>query len=434
MEDAPVADAAPRTAATPRTDTGPPPLRHAWDALGTGAALVLEGAELVRVDLPMLAPVGTALGTHRSRPLLLVHLRCRTPASGRAVDGWGECAALGDTTYDAEDVDDAWDTLGGILLPGLGGAARSLGGLLHSLGAVQRLAELAPDRPLAFAALEAAVADAHLKAAGTSFAGLLGVSGAEVAPGAVVGTTSSSGELVTAVAARAAEGYVRVKVKIGPGADVDRIAAVAEWATAAAAADDTVNVPHLQVDANGAYGPGEIDRVAALEPYGLLCIEQPFARDDLASHRALARRITTPVCLDESLDGPASVVGAVGSGACSVVCVKPARLGGIGNALDVVAWCADAGVPWWVGGMFESGIGLRVTTALAALPGPSLPGDLAPPSTYLGVDLAPPARSRPDPVSHVLSVGVHDGPGLAPAPDEAVLDALGARRAEVPLA
>lgn len=150
-------------AATDRTSATAP---DAWDTLGTGSALLLEGAALVRVELPFLAPVGTAVGTHRVRSLLLVHLRCRVPGTDVRVDGWGESAALGDTTYDAEDVDGARDTLGGVLLPGLGHTAGSLGRLLPSLGALKRLAEAVPDRPLAYAALEAAVADAHLQHGG----------------------------------------------------------------------------------------------------------------------------------------------------------------------------------------------------------------------------------------------------------------------------
>ena len=59
-----------------------PTIRQAWDTLGTAVALELEGAELVRVDLPFLVPVGTSAGTHRSRPLVLVHLRCRASATG----------------------------------------------------------------------------------------------------------------------------------------------------------------------------------------------------------------------------------------------------------------------------------------------------------------------------------------------------------------
>ncbi len=110
-----------------------------------------------------------------------------------------------------------------------------------------------------------------------------------------------------------------------------------------------------------------------------------------------------------------------------MVCVKPARLGGIANALDVLAWCAAQRVPWWIGGMFESGLGRRVTTALSALPGPSLPGDLAPPESYLAADLVAPEARRVDPGTGRLLVAVSDAPGLSPAPSPSALDALAVR-------
>ncbi len=71
---------------------------------------------------------------------------------------------------------------------------------------------------------------------------------------------------------------------------------------------------------------------------------------DLAAHARLAARMRTPICLDESLGSPADVVAALAMGACSVVCVKPARLGGLGAALQVIESCAAAGVPLWIGG------------------------------------------------------------------------------------
>jgi O-succinylbenzoate synthase len=172
----------------------------------------------------------------------------------------------------------------------------------------------------------------------------------------------------------------------------------------------------------------------ALDGFGLLCIEQPFARDDLDSHRALAARMATPVCLDDSLDSPEAVEEAVSTGACSVVCVKPARLGGVASALDVVDRCLSTGVPWWVGGMFESGIGRRVTTVLGALPGASLPGDLAPPGTYLSTDLVGSQACRVEPGTGRLLVAVSDVPGSSPGPEERVLAAHQVRRADVPAA
>jgi o-succinylbenzoate synthase len=392
-------------------------LRLGWDALGTAVPLVLEGAELIEVELPFAAPIATAVGTHRSRPLVLVKLRCRRPVDGATVVGWGECAALSDTTYDNEDVAVAWATLESVLLPDLIRSARELGGLLPSVGSLRRLAGLAPDRPLSFAALEVAVADAHLRAAGMSLGDLLGVAGAAVRPGAVVGSSTSTEALLAAVGALASQGYVRVKAKIDPDNALATVNALARWAGTQAG-----QVPRFQVDANGFFRAGQVEQVAALDPFGLVCIEQPFARDDLASHRRLAKMIDTPVCLDESLAGVDSVIGAVTSGACSVVCIKPARLGGIGEALDVVAWCTAHGVPWWLGGMFESGMGRRVTTALAALPGPVLPGDLAPPATYLAADLVAPVASRTDPRTGWLTVDVDQGPGTGPLPEEEAIE------------
>ena len=400
--------------------------RSAWDALGDGTALRYEGAELWWVELALAAPVGTAVGTHRSRPLVLVRLRCRT-ASGDPVDGWGECAALADPTFDHEDVADAWATLEERLLPALASRASATGGTLPPVGGVVALADTAPGRPLAYAALEMAVGDAHLRSAGRSFASLLGVAGSRVRPGAVVGTAGSTRELVDRVAERAAEGYVRVKVKIEPRTGLGTVSALAGWA-----ARTDGPVPGLQVDANGAYGSDDLADLVALDRFGLLCIEQPFARDDLDAHRRLAARIRTPVCLDESLDGPARVVEAVTTGACSVVCVKPSRLGGIGAALDVVGWCVARRVPWWIGGMFESGYGRGVTTALAALPGPSLPGDLAPASTYLTADLVAPVLPTVLSGPPCREVAVPDAPGMGPAPEASALAAHGRRRSEVP--
>ena len=95
---------------------------RAWSALGRDGATVLDSVEVVRVDLPFLTPVATAVGTHRHRPLVLVHLVGHR-RDGTPVEGWGECAALADTTYDAEDVDGASRTLAGEFLPSLVAAA-----------------------------------------------------------------------------------------------------------------------------------------------------------------------------------------------------------------------------------------------------------------------------------------------------------------------
>ena len=379
----------------------------------------LESACVVQVDLPLRRPVVTAVGVHRHRPLVLVQLTCRTDR-GSLVEGWGECAALADTTYDAEDVDVAFTALRDALVPALVAAAARCG-RLPSVGSLPADVPR-DDRPLAWSALEMAVGDAHLRAADRSLADVLGVTASDVAPGAVLGLPTSTDSLVADLGRLEDEGYARVKVKIAPGAEQLVVDALAGRSDSA--------IP-VQVDANGAYGPATVDGLVALDRLDLLCIEQPLGRDDLAGHRELAARLTTPVCLDESLGSPAQVVDAVSTGACSVVCIKPSRLGGIGACLDVVDWCRSAGVPWWFGGMFESGYARQVLTALAAVPGPTLPGDLAPAPTYLAGDLVDPVRVSRDPSGGALLVAVHRGPGVAPAPLAGAIDAHLVRSAAV---
>ncbi len=89
---------------------------------------------------------------------------------GPSIDGWGECVALTDPTYSAEYVDGAEHVLVHHLLPRLAATARS--GI--EAADVGRLLAPVHGHPMAKGAIEAAVLDAQLRAADTSFAELLG--------------------------------------------------------------------------------------------------------------------------------------------------------------------------------------------------------------------------------------------------------------------
>ncbi|MGD0394894.1 MAG: o-succinylbenzoate synthase, partial [Acidimicrobiales bacterium] len=349
-------------------------LRQAWTSIGSDSGLTLAAVELWLVDAGFVHPVRTARGEHRSRPLVLVQLHGH--AGGSPVQGWGECAALADPTYDDEDARAALATLERSLVPALVAEAAGTGALVPKPSDLDSVRQAKPGGPLAFAALEMAVADAHLRAEGRSLAGVLGVEGRPVPIGAVVGQSGSVGSLVAEAAELADQGFTRVKIKIGPGWDFEAIDAVAR------------EIPdlRLQADANGSYTGSDIEYLAGIDRFGLLCLEQPFDRGDLDSHRRLAELVTTPVCLDESIDSADAARRALAMGACSVVCVKPARLGGLGAALDLVQTCTHAAVPMWMGGMFESGYARGVNATLAALPGFAWPGDLSPAGSYLEVD------------------------------------------------
>jgi len=397
----------------------------AWAAVGAGGGVVLEAVELHRVEVGFRRPVRTARGVHRRRPLVFVRIVGSRTAPGSVegaggvddAEGWGECAALLDTAYDPEDAEGAFATLERTLVPALLTAAAASGSRLPGIANMGAMRATVPGSPLAFAALEMAVADAHLRAAGTAFADLLGVGDGPVAAGAVVGQYDSEDGLVARVDELVAAGYARVKLKVGPGADVGPVAAVRRRHP------DLL----LQVDANESYRATESDRLVALDRFELLCIEQPFDRRDLGAHAGLAARIRTPVCLDESLTSPGAVVSALDLGACSVVCVKPARLGGIGAALETVAACRRRGVPMWIGGMFESAYARGVNAAVAALPGFAWPGDLGPAADYLDEDPVGARGADPGMPSDPASVAVPRVPGMGWRPDLATVERLAVR-------
>ncbi len=395
-------------------------LSSRWQEMASRTQLRLEGVDLWMLEIPLVEAVATAAGDHRRRPLVMVRLVAGSDDG--LVQGWGECAALGDTVYDPEDGHRAFLSLERTLLPGLARHSTRI----HQLPAPSDLTSLSravPHAHMAFAALEMAVADAHLRADGRSLAALLGVEGRTVELGAVVGVLPSKDALVERVASLAAQGYSRVKLKIGPGWDVSPIEAVSR----------AVPDVRLQADANGSYTEDERRRLVELDEFELLCLEQPFAPGDLAAHARLAEQMRTPICLDESVRSRWEIADALAMGACSVVCLKPARLGGLGEALAVVDSCAAAGTPLWMGGMFESGYARGVNVALAAVDGFSWPGDLSPALSYLGADLvSPPEVVRTD-GQGALAARPPTGPGMGEAPDLDVVTSLAVRHVHLGL-
>lgn len=350
----------------------------------------VEAFELRRLRLPLRSPFRAAHGTESAKEVLLVRV------VGAVSDGWGECAALAEPTYTAEYVAGAHLVLRDHLIPRvLAGGEMGGGGVARALSAVR-------GHRMAKAALEMAVMDAELREAGVSLAQHLGGTRRVVDAGVALSLCTSFTELVTAAERFVAEGYRRLKLKIEPGWDVKPVAAVR------AALGREVD---LAVDANGAYaGGGDLAGLDELDGLGLVFIEQPFAPDDLKGHAALARRLDTPVCLDESVESVAGAEVALDLGACSVLNIKPGRCGGLLEAVAVHDLCLDRDVPAWCGGMLETGIGRAANLALASLPGFTMAGDLSASDRYFEEDLTEPI---------VLEDGclrVPDGPGLGVEP------------------
>jgi O-succinylbenzoate synthase len=301
-------------------------------------------------------------------------------------------------------VDASADVLRRFLIPALG-AYRGGAGIASAIDVGQALAPVKGHR-MAKAALETAVLDAELRAAGRPLSRELGAVVDRVPSGVSVGIQDSIPRLLDAVEGYLAEGYVRIKLKIEPGWDVEPVRAVRERF-----GDDVL----LQVDANTAYTLRDARHLARLDPFGLLLIEQPLEEEDLLGHAELARRIGTPVCLDESVVSAQTAAAAITLGACSIINIKPGRVGGYLEARRIHDLAVAHGVAVWCGGMLETGIGRAANAALAALPGFTLPGDISASGRFYATDITEPF------VVEDGHIAVPTGPGLGVTPLPEVL-------------
>src|SRR5207249_3216979 len=90
-------------------------------------------------------------------------------------------------------------------------------------------------------------------------------------------------------------------------------------------------------------------------------------------HAEMAKVVRTPICLDESIHTYQSAADAIAIGACRIINVKPGRVGGYLEARRIHDLCAANGVPVWMGGMLDAGIGRGGYGGVAAAPSRGTP-------------------------------------------------------------
>jgi O-succinylbenzoate synthase len=367
----------------------------------------VERVVLREVSMPLLSLLETGYGRQSARRFLLLE------AHAGGLWGYGECCAMEGPWYREETVGTARSILTDVLVPLL--LQRSFEHPAEVAGLFRRVRR----NHMARAAAESACWDLFAQARAQPLHRLLGGTRTRVDAGVAVGLQPNPAVLVRVVEGYLAQGYRRVKIKITPGRD---LTPVAELRRALG------DVP-LAVDANASYTlPDDLPLLEALDGFGLLMIEQPLPPDDLAGHAHLQEALATPICLDESIDGAADARRAVEMGACRVVNVKAARLGGLQGAREVHDVCAARGVPVWCGGMLESGLGRSHNIALASLPGFTLPGHLSASGRYWARDIiAPPVTVAPD-----GTIAVPGTPGRGFDVDVEALDAFTLSRQAFP--
>jgi O-succinylbenzoate synthase len=353
----------------------------------------VRSIELRLIGLPLVRPFRTSFGEETAKECILVRVETRAGAVG-----WGECVTGPEPDFSGEFNEGAWMVIRDFLARALFAAGDVRAEDLDRVFSGVR------GNPMAKAALIDAVLDAELRERGESLASHLGAERDRVDCGVSVGITPTTEGLLEQVDGYLAEGYRRIKLKIEPGVDVERVRAVR------GAHPDIL----LSVDANAAYRLEDVGVFRQLDACDLLMVEQPLHYEDVLEHGRLQREIATAICLDESIRSAADAAAAIELGACRIVNIKQGRVGGVLEAKRVHDACRVRDVPVWCGGMLETGIGRATNLALAALPGFTLPGDTSASRRYFAEDITEPFELAPD-----GTMPVPDGPGIgvAPRPD-----------------
>lgn len=343
-------------------------------------AITIEDIRLHAVGLPLVERLQTSASWEPFKSAVLIEV-----VTAEGVTGWGECPTKMRPSYAYESMGTALHVLTEFLVPAVIGATVTTPTMIPALMREVR------GHPMAKFAVEAAVWDAVAKANALRLADLFALhlddlagehaSRGHAVVGVSIGIQDSIDATLSIIDKRLAQGYGRIKLKIKPGWDV---------ALAKGVRDVYADIS-LMLDANSAYTLADADHLKQLDAYDLLMLEQPLGHDDIYEHMKLQPQLQTRICLDESIHTVRDAMMAVETGACKIINLKPARVGGYTESLAIYRYCVANNVPLWVGGLLETGVGRAANLAFASLPGVTLPSDISATDRYFDPDITEPA-------------------------------------------
>lgn len=208
----------------------------------------------------------------------------------------------------------------------VGREAERIESIWHDLLYSAHALAVGPVLSLSLAAIDTALWDLRARRAGLAVSQLLGGAHESLPVYSTEGgwLHLSAEELVRDAEAMQAKGFAGAKIKVGkPDSreDLERVTAVRS------AVGDGFEI---MVDANQGFRIDEARRRATmLEGLDLGWLEEPLPADDVRGHARLAAVTSVPIAVGESLYSLAQFREYLQQGACSIVQVDVARIGGI---------------------------------------------------------------------------------------------------------
>lgn len=363
----------------------------------------IKEIELREITMKRKMPFASSRGIIQNRRVILVFVRDRD-----GMEGFGESSAPEEPRYCEEWTESVCCILESLLIP------RILRESEIGAAKVRELLSTFRGNRMAKAAIEMAIWDLEAKRAGLPLWKLLGGDPAPIPCGVALGIASSVGELLDRIDTELESGYQRIKLKIQPSWDVEIIKQVRKVHP---------QIP-LMVDANGAYGIEDLAFLRQFDEFNLMMIEQPFAPDDLVAYRMASERLSTKLCLDETIVSQGSAKAAAEFALCSIANLKLGRMGGHTESRLAAAACRSGGIETWCGGQHETGLGRAHNIALASQLTRTLPAELSASSRYWEKDIILPEITI-EPNGSLL---LRNEPGIGYELDHAFIDSVTVRK------
>lgn len=326
----------------------------------------IDALDVYLVKNPLINPWRTAYGEDKDIFTVLLKM---TSGSDSA---WSEASPLFAPTYSPEYAAGVFHVVTEFLAPLV------LGRIFDSPSQIMDALSVIKGNPFAKSAVEIAWWTLESKIGGKPLHELLGGSYQEVATGADFGIQDSIDILLGLIDGAVRAGYPRVKLKAKRGWDLNMLQAVRS----------TFPRMTFHIDCNSGYTLEDLPLFRKIDQIGLAMIEQPLFHADIMDHAQLQKQIETPICLDESISSPRAAREAIAAGSCRYINIKPGRVGGLWNALQVNALCEQAGIGCWIGGMLESAVGAGICIELATISNMKYPSDLFPSAAYYRQELS----------------------------------------------
>jgi O-succinylbenzoate synthase len=349
--------------------------------------IAVKSVTLHRVCIPLVEPFRISNGVVSEKEAILVEVK-----TDEDIVGWGEASPMSGSFYSDDTPDRTWQALTEHLVP-----AVLIGGEVDVVNEYKQLRALRADN-FAKAGIEGALWDAFAQRLGAPLCEVLGGRARPIPSGVAIGIYDQTEELLRRVERYVAQGYQRVKIKIEPGRDIEPVGAV------------RLRFPRLQlmVDANAAYTLSDVAVFRELDRYGLIMIEQPLERDAHDEAAQLQQQLRTPLCADESADSQEALASLIAKRAARIINIKVQRVGGLSEALLMLATARTAGLRCWVGTMPELGVASVQGLHLAALDGFTYPTDIEASDRWYVDDLIEPRIE----IDSVGFIKLPAGPGM----------------------